>query len=263
MSLGVTLRQRHTLAPTGNQWARSEGPSFSPPPFSERIRGRDGGGNALSFPGLAGGRLSEARRLCVPSRRLRTHFIPGYRRELCRHRPGHPGGWAVMVRVAGLRWSWLSAEKSLGVATEHEALPWPSGPELHALPPTSSRLCRAVFLEALNSVPLKPWAPYGNVQKWVPGNPKRLSILSSSPLGWGSSRSVDNSQPPTPYPTSPNNAVFLGVGRNHWVSALDPPPSPKKKKRHLCGDMIWFLFTQQFRASQGVGMPVFVTEMQS
>ena len=76
VSLGVTLRQRHELAPTGNQWARSEGPFFSAPPFSERIRGRDGGGNAPAFPGLAGGRLSEARRLCVPSRRLRTHFVP-------------------------------------------------------------------------------------------------------------------------------------------------------------------------------------------
>lgn len=109
VSLGVTLRQRHALAPTGNQWAPLEGPSFSAPPFSERIRGRDGGGNAPAFPGLAGGRLSEARRLCVPSRRLRTHFVPAAAgsspKQQCPHRPGLPGGCAAMVRVAGLRWS--------------------------------------------------------------------------------------------------------------------------------------------------------------
>ena len=147
-----------------------------------------------------------------------------------------------MVRVAGLRWSWLRAEKTLGVATEHEALPWPSGPELHALPPTSSRLCQAIFLEALNSVPLKPWAPCRNVQKWVPGNPKRCPSCLVSPLGWGSSRSVDNSQPPHSLPHIPKwYCLFRGkkelLGKPSW------PSSPtKKKKRSNWRLGIWFDF---------------------
>lgn len=132
-----------------------------------------------------GGRLSVAPQLGAPSRRLHTQSLPRDDPESLQAAapspdPGTPEAGAAMVRVEGRRWSWPGARGS------EKSLP-KSGPSTKPFPtrrapgfppadfqPSGSRHS----LETLNSVPPKPWAPCGNVQKWVPGNPKRFSNLS-------------------------------------------------------------------------------------